>query len=63
MPVVLVSLVVVVLFEMVQLLIPYRAFNINDMLASGVGALLGLVPAWLLWRRYSYQRRFPESGS
>jgi len=42
MQVVLFSMVVVVLFETVQMLVPYRAFNINDMFANGVGVILGL---------------------
>lgn len=42
-PVILLSIVVVVLFEMVQMLIPYRAFNINDLIANGVGVMIGLV--------------------
>ncbi len=42
-PVVLLALVITVLFEMVQKLVPYRTFNINDMLANGVGVLIGLV--------------------
>jgi VanZ family protein len=41
--VILVAAVVVVLFEMVQMLVPYRAFNINDLIANGVGVLIGLV--------------------
>ena len=40
--VILLSSLVVVLFELVQLLVPYRAFNINDMMANGVGVLIGL---------------------
>ena len=40
---VLVVLVIPVLFELLQLVIPYRAFNINDMVAKGVGAMIGLV--------------------
>ena len=51
--VILISAVVVVLFETVQMLVPYRAFNINDLIANGVGVLIGLVPAVLLWRRFS----------
>ena len=51
--VILVSVLVVVLFETVQMLVPYRAFNINDLIANGVGALIGLIPAGLVWRRFS----------
>ena len=42
-PVILLCLLVVVLFESMQMLVPYRAFNINDLIANGVGVLLGLV--------------------
>ena len=49
--VILVSLVVVILFETVQMLVPYRAFNINDLFANGVGVLIGLLPALFVWRR------------
>ena len=43
MPVILLSLVVVVLFETLQMLVPYRAFNINDLFANGVGVVIGLL--------------------
>jgi VanZ family protein len=46
------SLLITVLFETIQLLVPYRAFNINDMMANGIGVLIGLVPAVLVWRRF-----------
>jgi len=46
------GLLIVVLCEGVQLLIPYRTFNINDLIANGVGALIGLIPALLIWHRY-----------
>ena len=51
--VLLLGLLVVVFCEGIQLLIPYRSFNINDMFANGLGAMLGLIPAWLLWRSFS----------
>ncbi|MGM0474810.1 MAG: VanZ family protein, partial [Bacteroidota bacterium] len=38
-----VSLLITVLFEGLQLIIPYRSFNINDMTANGVGAMIGLL--------------------
>jgi len=41
--VVLYSLLITALLECLQLVIPYRAFNINDLLANGVGAGIGLV--------------------
>ena len=47
------SLLFTVLFETIQLAVPYRAFNINDMLANGIGVIIGLVPAVLVWRRFS----------
>ena len=53
--VVLFGLLVVVFCEGIQLLVPYRAFNINDMFANGIGALIGLIPAWMLWRADSKQ--------
>jgi VanZ family protein len=36
-----VSLAVFVLFELIQRILPYRSFNINDMVANGVGVMLG----------------------
>lgn len=41
--VIVLSVVITALFELVQLIIPYRAFNINDLLANGVGTILGLI--------------------
>ena len=38
-----VSLLITVLFEGLQLIIPYRSFNINDMTANGAGAMIGLL--------------------
>ena len=40
-PVLLLAFSAVILFEGVQYWIPYRGFNINDMMANGVGVLLG----------------------
>ena len=51
--VIMLGLLVVVFCESVQMLIPYRAFNINDLFANGVGALIGLMPAVLVWRNFS----------
>jgi glycopeptide antibiotics resistance protein len=51
--VLLLGLLVVVFCEGIQLLIPYRTFNINDLFANGLGALIGLIPAWLIWRGFS----------
>ena len=41
--VIVVSLLITVLFEGLQLIIPYRSFNINDMTANGAGAIIGLL--------------------
>ena len=51
--VILLGLLIVAFCEAIQMLIPYRTFNINDLLANGVGALVGLIPAFFLWRRFS----------
>ena len=41
--VVLFPLIIVSLFEAMQLIIPYRRFNINDMLAGSIGVIIGLL--------------------
>ena len=41
--IVLFPLFVASLFEAMQLIIPYRSFNINDMVASCMGVIIGLV--------------------
>ena len=51
--VILLGMLIVAFCEAIQMLIPYRTFNINDLLANGVGALVGLIPAFFLWRRFS----------
>ena len=40
----LISLILVIpaLFEVVQMLLPYRTFNINDLVANEVGVMLGV---------------------
>lgn len=53
MQVILFSILAVVLFETVQMLVPYRAFNINDLIANGVGVVMGLIPAVIVWWRLS----------
>lgn len=60
--VVLLGILMVVFCESVQMLIPYRAFNINDMVANGAGALIGLVPAVLVWRYFSGFERSTHSS-
>jgi len=47
------ALILTVVFESVQIFIPYRRFNLNDMVANGVGVMLGLIPAILVLRRFS----------
>lgn len=47
------SLLFTVLFEGVQLILPYRSFNINDMMANGLGVVIGLLIMPFLWRRTS----------
>ena len=58
--VILLGLLIVIFCEAVQLLIPYRAFNINDMVANGVGALMGLIPAVFVRRRFSGSTYFRD---
>jgi VanZ family protein len=50
--IILLGFLMVVFCEGVQLLIPYRTFNINDLFANGVGAIIGLIPSFLVWRRF-----------
>ena len=51
--VILLGLLVVFFCEGIQILIPYRTFNINDLLSNGAGALIGIIPAIFVWRRFS----------
>jgi VanZ family protein len=44
-------LLVTASFELLQMFIPYRNFNINDLLANGMGALLGM-PLVLAYRKW-----------
>lgn len=46
-----VGLVVVIGLEYIQMLLPYRAFNINDIVAGGVGLLLSL-PLNMIYQKY-----------
>ncbi len=41
--IVLLTLPVTVLLEVLQLVIPYRFFNINDLMANCVGAIIGFI--------------------
>jgi glycopeptide antibiotics resistance protein len=50
--VILFGLLMVIFCEGVQLLIPYRTFNINDLFANGIGVLIGLIPAFFLWHHF-----------
>ena len=47
--VILSGLLMVIFCEGVQMLIPYRTFNVNDLFANGIGAMIGLIPAWFFW--------------
>ncbi len=51
--IILFGLLFAVMFESLQLVIPYRAFNINDLIANGVGVIIGLIPAVLVLRYFS----------
>ena len=41
--IVLMTLPVTVLLEVLQMGIPYRFFNVNDLVANGVGAIIGFI--------------------
>jgi len=45
------SFIITALFELVQLWIPYRVFNINDLISNGVGAIIGLSVMMIFWKR------------
>ena len=48
-------LLIVLFTEGIQMLLPYRTFNINDLLGNGAGALVGLIPAvYVKWRMSAY---------
>ena len=55
--VILVPLITASLFEAMQIVLPYRRFNINDMLAGGIGGMIGLILipvfrklfSWIKW--------------
>jgi len=48
---VLIAFVFAFVNEGIQYFLPYRAYNINDLLANGLGVLLGSVVFWFpLWR-------------
>lgn len=51
------SLVIPALFEVLQMLIPYRNFNINDLMANGFGVIIGWVLALF------FRKRLSPSGS
>ena len=48
------TITIVILFETVQILIPFRGFNINDLLANGVGVFLGFL-IFILVRKRIYK--------
>ena len=49
--VIILGLLIVIFCEGIQMLLPYRTFNINDLMANGAGALMGVIPAFFVWRR------------
>jgi len=51
------ALLMTISFELLQKLLPYRSFNINDMVANGVGAILGTI-LLVAFRRYLSERWF-----
>ena len=46
------SLLITALFEILQMVIPYRAFNINDLMANGVGVIIGFMVILMLRKQY-----------
>ena len=54
------GLFIVIFCEGIQMLLPYRIFNINDLIANGVGAFMGLIPAVLVWRHFSRSDRLAQ---
>jgi len=50
------SVFIPVLFEILQMVIPYRSFNINDMMANCFGVVLG----WVLVLALRKSRLFPQ---
>ncbi|MFH0759005.1 MAG: VanZ family protein [Bacteroidota bacterium] len=52
--VILYSVCIGVLFEGIQMLLPYRSFNINDLLANTVGVVLGISVLVIFRKRAVY---------
>ncbi|RLD50386.1 MAG: hypothetical protein DRJ05_19680, partial [Bacteroidetes bacterium] len=50
--IVLISLIFAFSLEGIQYFLPYRAFNINDMVANGIGVILGLIIYTVLKKTY-----------
>lgn len=51
--IVLITLVITSLLESLQLIIPYRAFNLNDLVANWVGAIFGLMLILIFRKTYT----------
>ena len=41
------GLILATSMEYIQYLLPYRTFNINDLLANVIGVMLGFLPLWI----------------
>jgi glycopeptide antibiotics resistance protein len=44
-----ITILIAISLECVQLIIPWITFNVNDMLGNGIGALVGII-IWVIFR-------------
>ncbi len=56
------GLLLAIVIEAVQIYIPYRAYNINDLLANAAGVLLGVILFFLL-NNIGFQQSTPKKAS
>ncbi len=56
-----IALALSVLAEVTQLLLPARTATLRDVVANGLGALIGALLAWLIVIRQSRRRRQPAT--
>lgn len=54
-----ISMLIPVLFEVLQMLIPYRSFNINDLIANFMGVILGYLVLLSFKKRLLLKQRVP----
>jgi len=47
--------------ELLQYLLPYRRFNINDLISNSLGILLGMIVLLLVMKRLKQQQN-PDNG-